>query len=570
MVKRITALLLILLLGAPLSLLAAQVTAVADRDRISAGESLQLELQVKGSADGDPDLSVLRHDWQILSRSQSSQMQLINGSFNRALVYSLTLMPRHSGELQIPAVCFGKDCSLPLPVQVSQTSAVQDQTSPLLLEVDAQPRQALVGSQVLLTVHLLHRVDLAQASLSDPQPQGVDCEIQQLGKDRSYETRRNGYLYQAVERRYVLFPQKAGPLHLPALQLDAQVAAPPSHLDPFGQLLRPVRRFSQPLDIRVEPAPNDLVNRSWLPARELSLTDDWQQHPPALRVGEPATRTLVLKAQGLPAAHLPALKLPTPSGWKSYPDQPSREDGSDSAGIVGTLRQKIALVPTRPGDVKLPAVDLDWYDVTSRQWRRAHLDPLLVTVAPAAPDTSAPAPRPVPPPAPAQTPPAKTAPAPSPQSPPRTTTGLWPWLSLLLGLGLLVSLLLLWRQRRRPQREVVREQSETAAPVRAKDALKMVLSAVDANDPKAVRQALLAWSSCRWPAAGLQDLEQLAERCGEPLAGELVRLGQVLYGRGSGSWQGKGLAEALESWLKQQQVRPQPAHLPPLYPGSGG
>jgi BatD DUF11 like domain len=572
MVKRTTALVLLLLFAAPFSLLAAQVSAVADRDRLAAGESLQLELRVQGSADGEADLGPLEQDWEILSRSQSSQMQIINGSFNRSLVLSLTLMPKHSGSLVVPAVCFGGDCSLPLPIQVSQEAATsQSGAAGLLLETEATPPKALVGSQVLLTVRLLHRVELAQASLSEPTPQGVEAEIQRLGEDRHFETRRDGYLYQAIERRYVLFPHQAGTLQLPALQLDAQVAAASSRMDPFGRSLKPLRRHSAPLAIEVVPPPADPQGRSWLPARELTLEDDWQAQPPALRVGVPATRTLVLKAHGLPAAQLPELKLPVPDGWKSYPDQPSREDAGASDGVVGTLQQKIALVPTHPGEVELPAVALDWYDVSAQQWRRARLDPLRVTVAPAAAGTLTSAPQstaqPAPPTAAENKPPAV---APSPQPSPAVVSapaaGFWPWLSLLLGLGWLLSLLLFWRLRRR-SRKPARNQPNPPKIDREKDALRAIRSAAGNNDPKAAREALLAWSRCRWPG-GQQDLERLAQRCGEPLAGELALLGAALYAPAVHVWQGTGLLEALQGWLQQQKNRPHAEALPPLYPGS--
>jgi BatD DUF11 like domain len=576
MVKRTTAFVLLLLLGAPLSLWAAQVAAVADRDHLGTGESLQLELRAQGSVDGDPDLKPLEKDWEILNRSQSSQMQIVNGDFSRSRVISLSLMPRHSGELEIPALCFGSDCSAPLPIQVSKESAAtQTGTATLLLETEAQPQKALVGSQVLLTVRLLHRVDLAQASLSEPQPQGVETEIQQIGKDRSFETRRDGYLYEVVERRYALFPQQPGTLHLPKMQLDAQVASAAAGLDPFGHAPQQVRRFSAPLDIRVEPKPADLGSRTWLPARDLTLQDDWQQHPPSLRVGEPATRTLVLRAPGLSAAHLPELKIPVPAGWKSYPDQPARQDETDATGVIGTLQQKLALVPTRPGPVELPAVYLDWYDVAARQWRHAHLDPVKVTVAPAAAGAVAAAT----PPATALPPPQAAAPAPStlpaPQplpadsAPARSAAGFWPWLCLLLGLGWLLTLLFFWRQRRRQPPQPVRDQAGSADSGREKDALQALWRATDRNDPKAARQALLAWSRCRWPAAGHYDLERLAKYCGEPLAGELATLGRALYAGSENHWQGAGLAEGVRSWLQQQTGAAPPQALPLLYPGSG-
>ena len=568
MVRKTIALLLFLVFCAPPSLWAAQVIAVADHDRLGAGESLQLELRVQGSADGDADLTPLARDWEVLNRSQSSQMQIINGSFNRSQVVTLSLIPRRSGNLEIPAICFGADCSAPLPIQVSKESAAPTAgAAPLLLEAEVEPRQVLVGSQVVLTVRVLHRVDLAQASLSEPQPQGVEAEIQQLGKDRAFEVRRDGTLYRAIERRYALFPQRAGTLHLPPLQLDAQIASAASGLNPFGRSLKQVRRTSQPLDIRVDSPPADLGGRPWLPARNLTVQDDWQQQVPSLRVGEPATRTLTVRASGLPAAHLPELRIPLPAGWKSYPDQPARQDDSDAAGVAGTLRQKLALVPTQPGPVELPAIDLDWYDVTTRQWRRAHLNPLRVTVAPAAAGTIAAAP----PAAPSPAPPPQTAPTPSPAPPlpeaaaaSHQSSGFWPWLALCFGLGWLLTLLLFWKSRRQPPPP--RNQPPRTGHGRDQEALEDLWRATGRNDPKAAREALLAWSRQRWPTAGHHDLERLAKLCDEPLAGELAALGRALYAPSPGGWQGATLADGVRRWLQEQERAAPPEALPLLYP----
>jgi hypothetical protein len=571
MVKRSLPLFFLLLLALPLTSRAAQVSAVPDRTRLGAGESLQLELRVQGSADGDVDLQPLAQDWEILGRAQSSQLQMINGNFSRSLTLSLNLMPRRSGAVPIPALCFGADCSAPLSIQVSaEAAAVPGENAPLLLETEAEPRQAVVGGQILLTVRLLHRVDLAAASLSSPQPQGVKAEIQQIGKDRNFETRRNDLLYQGIERRYALFPQQAGTLHFPALQLDAQVATAAA-ARPFGRSVKPLRRMSQPLDIRVDPPPADPSHRPWLPARDLTLADDWQGRPPTLRVGEPATRTLQLRASGLLAAQLPQLKIPLPADWKSYPDQPARQDEVDASGVVGTLQQKLVLVPTRPGPAILPAIDLDWYDVSSRQWRRAHLDPLRVTVAPAAAGAivaSAATP---------STPAATAPPAPATAPPPAAATGTpapsgryWLWLSLLLGTGLLLALALLWQQRRRARSASAPAPPRPAQSSGEKAALQSLWQATTQNDPHATRHALLAWSRCRWPDAPRHDLERLAEICGEPLAAELARLGQVLYGDAEGQWQGRGLAEGMRQWLKEQPSAAAQAGLPPLYPERKG
>lgn len=575
MVNRIISLFFILLLGFPLISMAAQVRALPDRTRLGAGESLQLELRVQGSADGEADLQPLGQDWEILGRSQSSQTQFtFSGGTSRSLTLSLTLMPRRSGAVTIPSLCFGADCSTPLTIQVSAEAAVTPgENAPLLLEVEAVPRQGVVGGQVLVTVRLLSMgINLNQVSPPVPQSEGIQVEMQPLGKDRYVELRRNDLMYQGVERRYVFFPQQAGTLHLPPLQFNAQVATasaardPFFGNDPFRGSVKTVRRTSQPLDLRIDPPPVDPAHRLWLPARELTLSDDWQGQPPTLRVGEPATRTVQLRAFGLLAAQLPQLKIPLPADWKSYPDQPARQDESDDDGVVGILQQKIALIPTRSGPAIFPAIDLDWYDVGSRQWRRAHLDPLSVIVVPSAggattvvtapplsPVTSAP-----PPPA------VAAPPAPAGSAPAQSSVELWFWVSLLLGGGLLLAIWLLWRQRSRLEDEQILSPS----PPRnnEKEALQALWQATEQNDPQASRQALLVWSRCRWPDSGRHDLERLAAICGEPLATELASLGRALYADAEGQWQGRGLADGVRQWLKEQPKVAEKEGLPPLYP----
>jgi hypothetical protein len=456
--------LLLILLMLPCPARAAEVTAVADRDRVALGESLQLQLRVQGRPDADPDLTALEKDWEILQRSQSSQMRIINGDFSRTTVWTLSLMPRHAGEVAIPPVCFGSDCSAALPIRVTPEAQAGPQAAigDLDLQVAVEPQQIVAGSQLLLTVRLLRRVELLQASLTEPQPEGVETMVRKLGDDRSYESRIDGRRYQVIERRYALFPQAAGTLTLPAIQFDGRIVTGGSRFDPFGNTSRRVRKHSRPITVEIQPLPGDANGRPWLPTQKLTLDDSWPQRPVRMTVGEPVTRTLTLQAMGLPAAQLPELNLNVPEGFKSYPDQPARDDQAGVDGLTGTLRQKIALVATRPGRFSLPALDLDWWDTSAQRWQTAHLDPVEIEVAPAAGTVAAtPAaptalatdqPSPAPAPAAAKADTAAPSAAAAPTVLPVRNTGFWPWLALGLGLGWLATLLLWWRQNRRPQR----------------------------------------------------------------------------------------------------------------------
>jgi hypothetical protein len=546
--------------------------AVADRDRIAVGESLQLQLRIDGSPDNDPELAPLQQNWDILSRSQSSQMQIINGSFSRSVVYTLTLMPRAQGTQMIPAICAEDACSQPIAIEVSESSTRNGETDqPLLLETEVSSQKVMPYEQLLLTVRLLRRVDLLEGQLSEPQPVGVEAVVKKLGDDRSYETRRNGLLYQVIERNYAIFPQNSGDLKIPALQFDGSITSGRARFDLYGRQGRRVRRNSQPLQIEVAALPSDLGRRPWIPASALELEDDWQRQPPQLVVGEPATRTLRLSVRGVTAARLPELNPVIPESFKSYLDQPSREDNLDSSGVTGILEQKTALVPTRPGRFQLPAIDLDWWDVTSGRWQQAHLDALDVEVSPADDDSPAVSSPASPQPEPSTTPrsveqagsktPVSTGPSIVNNN--ESSSGFWPWLSLGLALAWLLTLVALLRQRRQPA--TVKAVEEKPVRPDEKAARQAVIQAARQHNPQMARQALVVWSRILWPDMPGGEYEYLCKTSDPVLREQLNVLDRSLYGEKGQPWDGQPLADCVAA-CRQDLTAKKTSELPELYP----
>ncbi len=259
MVMRLfNSLLILALVLSPVVSLAAQLEAVPDRTRVGLEESFTLELRASGSLDGDPDLSVLDKDFELLGRSQSSQVQIVNTDISRTTTWSLSLLARSAGRKTIPAICVGDDCSKPVIIDVlpdGQSSNGAAGESDLFLEVSAVPDKLWVQSQLLYKVRILTRLNFLQASLSEPEPSGVEAVVQKLGEDRNYETERNGLRYRVIERSYAIFPQQSGRLTIPEIRFGAQVAEGGRRgFDPFNQRARQLRRHSQEIKIEVLPA----------------------------------------------------------------------------------------------------------------------------------------------------------------------------------------------------------------------------------------------------------------------------------------------------------------------------
>ncbi len=558
-------LLIMILLLLPMASQAAQLKTVTDRTRTSLEESFSLELRATGSVDGEPDLSVLEKDFELLGRSQSSQIQIVNSDISRTTTWNLSLLARSAGKKQIPPICIGNDCSDPVAIEVFPAGQVNNSSnsgSELLLEVSAGPSKLWVQSQLLYKVRLLTRLNFLQASLTEPEPSGVEAVVQKLGEDRNYETERNGLRYQVIERSYAIFPQQSGRLTIPPLRFGAQVAEGGGRgYDPFNQRTRQLRKRSEEISVEVLPA-KDSAGRSWLPASDLRLEDDWQQ-PPQLTVGEPATRTITLRASGLPAAQLPPLTVVVPDGVRSYPDQPKREDLFNENGVLGSLQQKLALVPTSPGTLLLPEIKVDWWDLQNERWRQAVLPAIELEVLPA---TNQPVFAAVPPAV--QLNDSKTTEEQhmtAPDAPVTVDPGFWPWLSLVLGSGWLLTLLLLIKGKLASRRKEKGQGQEEVMPS-LKEAHRELQQAIKSGDQAHVRSALLNWGAALFPDNRPGNLDELAVLCGESLKLQLEAFSRSLYSRTVKPWDAHELILAVQQVEREMGGVRDVEQLPPLYP----
>lgn len=607
--------LLLLALGGT-SALAAGLLADPDRTRLGANEAFTLRLIAEGQPKDEPDLSPLEADFEILSRSKSSRTTIVNGDKSQSQEWVLELAPRRVGDLMIPSLALGDERSQPVPIQVVPADQMEpgDGPRPLFLDTEVDSRSPYVQEPFGYRVKVYYRKPLLRASLSDPKVDGAT--IEQRGDDHSYRQVLDGEQYTVVERRYLVVPQRSGPLTIQSPHLEAVLVGvtrsnsrPRGQRSPLADLeemlgggifngmpgmsdntgARRVVERGPDVTLEVRPQPAGTTG-PWLPAQSIQLADQWSPSPPRLRVGEPATRTLTITAQGTTAAQLPTLGAGAADGVKIYPEPPSTEDlpGSGPPSAVKTL--KLALVPTRDGPLTLPEIRLHWWDTVEDRERVSVIPSRILQVEPAAgtvataEDGSKGAEMPYPEargPAASATdsaPPSSDAPGPSgdlPQS--RPPVGLWPWLSLLLGLGWLATLgWMLWRHRRRGAPTGVRlARAEAAVRARSiRSALNAARRAWVEGDAPGAREALLAWGRARWPEHPPIGLAGLAERLGGGEATSLLSaLDRAIYAPARGGeangWDGKDAWASIEPLLTGEgplERKRAAASLPPLYP----
>lgn len=533
----------LLLLMAPM-LWAADITMRTDGDPVGLSESFQIVFEARGAGYDDPDFSPLERDFQVISTSQSSRLSIVNGKTSSTKTWTLTVLARRAGRLDIPSIAFGRDRSpagrVDVTLNATAPRAGRDAGSnEVYLEVEARPLEPYVQQQILYKVRLFRAYPTANASLSEPKMEQGNAVIERVGEDAVYETHVNGRPYQVVERRYAIYPQASGALKIGPLAFRAQSGGPFNLFDPFARRPENIERQSAPVELKVRAKPAGMDSGAWLPARDLLLTSSWSMDPPEFRVGAPITRTVTITASGLTASQLPELPAWAPAGFKTYPDQPELADNRTPEGVNGTRVEKTAVIPARPGSYELPAIRVPWWNTRADKLEYAELPAQRIQVLPAEGDGAG-AFGPGVPAAEAllRSGPGAGAMQEAMPAVPGHGDRRWQWISLALALLWLGTVAAWWGSRRpRPASGV--ERAAHLGAVRNE-----VERACRRDDAAAARDALLRWAVLRWPGTSPRNLVDVARRSDAALAEPLRELDAALYGRAAGAWSGAPLWRA--------------------------
>lgn len=566
-----TLLALALLFGAS-NATAAELRASVDRTEISENETLTLTIRLDEQVGrSSPDFSRLEKDFEILSQQRSSQFHNINGRSESWTDWTLILAPKASGKLSIPAFRFQGTLSQPLEITVTQSNkAAPGELRDVFVEVETDKPEVFVQEQLLVTFKIHTGIQLRDASMDEDLT--VENAVVESVSETAYSKQLDGRLYQVIELVYAVFPQQSGTIDIPSLTWNLIMASDRGaglryRFQAPGDLRR-VR--SEPLTVSIKAKPERYTGDQWLPARDVQLEQHWSSSPSRFVVGEPLTRTITLKADGLSSAQLPPLPEQSTDGLKTYSDQPQFDDQRSNQGVVGNRIESVAIMPTRAGELTLPEMQVSWWDTETQQQRQASLPSQVLTVAPATAST-------VPPLTPSSPQPSADPPA---EVKMQTSNPIFAY--SLLGNALLAGLTLFFmfawlRVRKPPTRGAENGESEEAESLT--EAFNAVRLACSKNDPRAVRRALGEWGQGYWQLnqpASLQDIVQRSDSA--TLTKELADLDKILYGTYQSNharaddWRGDALWRALVKFKRKDkkqrrdQALTNKAQLPPLYP----
>lgn len=548
---------------------AAEIEVRFDRENIHVGESFTAVFETDLVIQDEPDFTPLYRDFDIINTQRSQTYRFFQGQRTRENRWVVTLVPKRAGILLIPSIHFGPDATRERAIQVLERQQVAAGGGEVFVEAAIEPNNPYVQAQSVLTVRLYRALRTSEASLSEPEAIAGEAVVKKLD-DKRFNLKRDEVPYVVNELRYAVFPQTSGTVRLAPIEFRGQVGRRRQFvfdfndlgLKPLGADGRALVRRSEAIELQVRPVPDAFpAARDWLPARKVQLSAAWAEEPPTFRVGEPATRILTLTAEGLSGEQLPALRWPLPGNFRSYPDRPEVTEQTAERVLIAQRKERVALIPDRPGPHVLPALEIPWWNTQANRLEKARLPEYRIEVLPPAQVAAGPAPL------------GGTAGlvAPVPAVAPAESEASLPSLLLpLLACGWGLTMLAWWWERRRRvpfTRRPVTSEPRTADLRQARARLR---SACVENDPAAARRALLLWGRCLWPRRPPLSLAEL-QACEPALRKELVELNHALYRKGGGNWDGGPLWQLCEKRKPPPRTAVQAAAsggLEPLYPPS--
>ena len=547
-----------LLMITGLNVYAGNLTASVDRDVLGLEETFTLVLRYDEQINTTPDYELLRKDFDILNTQSGTQMSIINGSMEASTEWKIALAPKRIGKLLIPSFTIDGAISDAIEITIEGKSKSPKNTdNNVTVEVETSKDSSYVQEQIIVTLRLYTTVGLNGVEL---QPLQVKDALVVNIDEKQYQTKINGRPGAVVETRYAVFPQQSGELIIPSMLYQVSVNSGQRDLwDRFygnsqNNILR-LRTDEQRINVLPAPASN---TGEWLPALNVSLSEHWSTSIDSLKVGEPITRSITIKADGLTAGQISPLQLASIDGLTFYNDQAQTDDQKSTNGVEGSRIETIAIVPTKAGHFTLPEVKVNWWDTKANTMRTASLPAVSLTVGLG--DMSQLQPPPI---AATESPTSVEINTDLSSIQPQQTivqekAPVWLYITNLVTLIAAAFFAVLFWQHKRELAAIYTTNKFEADELNQNEnaAWNNVKRALTDKQPTALRAELISWAQIYWKNESITSLQAIAEQAqNSALTEELRKLDEAMFSAQSAAPDTEALLQLLANLRKSKQKK---------------
>jgi hypothetical protein len=378
-----------------------EVRVSLSRDSIGMDEQAVLEIVVKGATQNmpEPNLPTLPM-FEVYSQGRSTNISYTNGRVEASVTNRFMILPTKAGVFPIENISVVYQNKRYVGNSVTLTVVGQGTTAAPQLEERARDTSGksrdhflealvdndnpFVNQQVTLTLKFYIAVQYyGSPELIEPTTTGFWTEL--LGTKGPYQQRVNNRTYRVIERKYALFPTRAGELTIGRATIGVTVPSRQRtrRRDPFdifgmlggGQEVQ-VRSTAVPVTVRPLPARGRPGDFSGTIGR---FTFKATPNKREVEVNQPVSVSFAISGVGnIKSVAEP--QIPDLPDFRVYKASSSESTSKLNDRIGGTKTFEEVFIPKRPGRLDIPSLSFNFFDPDAERYRTVHTQSIKLQV----------------------------------------------------------------------------------------------------------------------------------------------------------------------------------------------
>ncbi|MCL9780596.1 BatD family protein [Vibrio sp. S4M6] len=454
LLSRFSALVMVCLSLASMNVMAANLWASVNTNKVAKNEMFQLQIATDQKASSNAiDFNVLAKDFYLSQPSFGTYQDSVNGKTSMRTTWTISLAPKRLGTLTIPKFTLNGESSQPINIHVTMNSSAPKAEDLVEMQATLDKHTLYPEESAYLKTRLIIKTD--PRSLQNPQiipPVAKGLNLTPIGEQKQYQSILKGVSVTVVDQDYRVTANKPGHfvLHGPSFRGNILYVSNKTGSTTILNANTKAKSF----DFTVEPKPAN-YSGYWLPTPKLTLTQKWVNESGHeindaqaynTQVGDSITRIITMDVDGLTAEQLPNIVTHYPSSIRVYADKPQFETLPNHVTRM-TLKQ--VLIPQQPGKIQLENINIRWWNSHSKKQQTSKLAGLSLNVTPGSNQD-------------AVAPPTSPLPTTTEKTVTVKDSGYWPYVTLTFGLLWLLTLAYLVKVKVQQRKSTNRESNSTS------------------------------------------------------------------------------------------------------------
>ena len=335
-----------------------------------------------GSFNSQPDTSLLEKDFNISLPSQSMSSSSINGRSSHKVTWQISMQAKRSGQLVIPSLTVDSLKTSPINMFVKKRSSQSPQTrdNRVYIKNSLNKHSAYLGQSIIYTTKIYISRDSDGLDLMAPSLDNANIET--YGQDKTADTVINGIRYKVITREFKIDVNKAGKYTVDSPLLTGNIRKTVSVNDWRTKISsEPIHIVGNSIQIEIKSKPANYQG-VWLVSDDVKLFEEPRKTGQKYHVGEPITRTIILRVASIEQSKLPKIDFNYDSSLRIYPDQDKLEEG-DLNGIRYAQRtMRHAIIADKAGKLTLPEIKIGWWNSKTDKQQFSTIPAQTLTILP--------------------------------------------------------------------------------------------------------------------------------------------------------------------------------------------